>query len=41
MCHPLLIGLPLLALSAFWFMPLSIAVPTSIAFTAGAVLFYA
>ena len=27
MCHLILIGLPLLALSAFWFLPLPLAVP--------------
>jgi membrane protein implicated in regulation of membrane protease activity len=41
MCHLILVGLPLLALSAFWLLPLSLAVPTSIALIAAAVLFYA
>ncbi len=41
MCHLLLVGLPLLAMSTFWFLPLTLAVPTSIALIVAAVLFYA
>lgn len=28
MCHLILVGLPLLALSAFWFLPFAVALPT-------------
>jgi len=41
MCHVILIGLPLLALSAFWFLPLALALPTFVALIAATFLFYA
>ena len=41
MCHLILIGLPLLALSAFWVLPLPLAVPTFVVLVAATVLFYA
>jgi membrane-bound serine protease (ClpP class) len=41
MCHLILIGLPLLALSAFWFLPLVLALPTFVVLIAATVLFYA
>jgi membrane-bound serine protease (ClpP class) len=41
MCHVILIGLPLLALSAFWFLPLPLAVPTFVALVGATMLFYA
>jgi membrane protein implicated in regulation of membrane protease activity len=41
MCHLILIGLPLLALSAFWFLPLALALPTFVVLIAATVLFYA
>ena len=41
MCHVILIGLPLLALSAFWFLPLPLAVPTSAVLAGATFLFYA
>jgi membrane protein implicated in regulation of membrane protease activity len=40
MCHVILIGLPLLALSAFWFLPLPFAVPTFVALIGATILFY-
>jgi membrane protein implicated in regulation of membrane protease activity len=41
MCHVILIGLPLLALSAFWFLPLPLAVPTFAVLIGATSLFYA
>ena len=41
MCHVILIGLPLLALSAFWFLPLALALPTFVVLIAATILFYA
>ena len=41
MCHLILIGLPLLALSAFWFLPLPLAVPTFVVLIGATALFYA
>lgn len=41
MCHLILIGLPLLALSAFWFLPLPLAVPTFVVLIGATILFYA
>ena len=41
MCHLILVGLPLLALSTFWFLPLALAVPTFVVLIAATVLFYA
>ena len=41
MCHLILIGLPLLALSAFWFLPLPFAVPTFVVLIGATFLFYA
>jgi membrane-bound serine protease (ClpP class) len=41
MCHVILIGLPLLALSAFWFLPLPLAVPTFAVLVGATILFYA
>jgi len=41
MCHLILVGLPLLALSAFWFMPFALALPTFILLIAATFLFYA
>jgi membrane-bound serine protease (ClpP class) len=41
MCHVILIGLPLLALSAFWFLPLPLAVPTFAVLVGATFLFYA
>lgn len=40
MCHLILIGLPLLALSAFWFLPLPLAVPTFVVLIGATALFY-
>ncbi len=40
MCHIILIGLPLLALSAFWFLPLALALPTFVVLIAATILFY-
>jgi len=41
MCHLILVGLPLLALSAFWFLPLALALPTFVVLIAATFLFYA
>jgi membrane-bound serine protease (ClpP class) len=41
MCHAILIGLPLLALSAFWFLSLPLAIPTSAVLVGATILFYA
>jgi len=41
MCHLILIGLPLLALSAFWFLPLPLAVPTFVVLIGATAVFYA
>ena len=41
MCHLILIGLPLLALSAFWFLPLPLSVPTFVVLIGATFLFYA
>ena len=41
MCHLILVGLPLLALSSFWFLPLALALPTFVVLIAGTFLFYA
>ena len=41
MCHLILIGLPLLALAAFWFLPLPLAVPTFVVLIGATILFYA
>jgi membrane protein implicated in regulation of membrane protease activity len=41
MCHLILIGLPLLALSAFWFLPLALAVPTFVMLIGATIFFYA
>ena len=41
MCHVILIGLPLLALSAFWFLPMPLAVPTFVVLIGATILFYA
>jgi|GEM_PF-1329389 len=40
MCHLILIALPVLALASFWFLPPALAIPTSIALIAAALLFY-
>lgn len=41
MCHLVLVGLPLLALSVFWFLPLVLALPTFVVLIAATFLFYA
>ena len=41
MCHVILIGLPLLALSAFWFLPPPLAVPTVAVLGGATILLYA
>ena len=41
MDHLFLIGLPLLALSAFWFLPLAFAPPAFVVLIAAAFMFYA
>jgi len=41
MCHLILVGLPLLALSAFWFLPWPIALPTFVALIGATFAFYA
>lgn len=40
MCHLILIALPVLALASFWLLPWTLAVPTSVALIAAALLFY-
>ena len=40
MCHLVLIGLPLAALSVFWFLPLPVALPTFLAIGAATAAFY-
>ncbi len=40
MCHVILFGLPLLALASWWVLPWTLAVPTSIALVAAALVFY-
>ena len=41
MCHVILIGLPLLAVAAFWFLPLPLAVPSFVMLMGATILFYA
>lgn len=41
MCHLILVGLPLLALSAFWFLPWPIALPTFVVLIGATFAFYA
>ena len=41
MCHIVLIGLPLLALSTFWLLPLTLALPTFVVLIAATIWFYA
>ena len=41
MCHLILIGLPLLALSVFWFLPMALAVPTFVVLIGVTIFFYA
>ena len=40
MCHLVLIGLPLAALSVFWFLPLPVALPAFLAIGAATAAFY-
>lgn len=40
MCHLVLIGLPLAALSVFWFLPLPVALPTFLVIAAANAAFY-
>ena len=41
MCHLILVGLPLVALSTFWFLPLPLAVPTFVVLIGATIFFYA
>ena len=41
MCHLILVGLPLLAVSAFWFLPLPLAIPVFVVLVGATILFYA